>query len=194
MSYSFLTDVYPSWKDEKHMDLATTLHENFNDIKPSRKEVRADRDLKNEAPLDTNRGPGPQPFDSTSEYMKIISGDWNKDMDKYQAQAREPHIEGFASANGPEYLEEDQLSNSHIGDGCMNVAKHIDECKECRTRLEVIFRKYLVGSVNPEESKKTVEKRTMLNDMTDMILLVCIGLFIIFILDGFVRLGKYLRR
>lgn len=211
MSYSFLSDAFPSWqsatKDQKGEG---TLFENFeadaavavaaakpqipkNHPTPRQQasSVHPDKDLLTESftdynlPLETNRGPGPQPFDSTSDYFKLLSNDWNKDMAKYQATARLPF--------GPKDYSGEEAQ--HAGGGCMNIAKHIDQCADCRKRLEGIFRKLFMPPATPTTTTTANKKQNadLFSNLADVLLLVGIGLFVIFILDGFVKLGRYFR-
>jgi len=204
MSYSFLSDAFPTWKEKTALDVASAvdLYENFessSDAKPQplaspsgRSANKAsDMDLRTDHPLDTNRGPGPQPFDSTSDYFKILSSNWEKDTNRYQSQARAPFgMEEFAGTNASsDYLEEEQLGGE-ANKGCMSVAKHIDECASCRNRLEQIFHKLFARQNAPPPRPK---QKNLLSDMGDLLILVGIGLFIIFILHGFVKLGRFLR-
>jgi hypothetical protein len=82
-------------------------------------------------------------------------------------------------------LEEEQLGDG--GDkGCMSVAKHIDECAACRTRLEQIFLKLFKPT---NEVKKT---GSLLGNIGDLLIIIGIGFLVIFILHGFVKLGRLL--
>lgn len=207
MSYSFLSDVFPNWKDPS-LESATmnkgagSLYENFEvgEIKmpqppknyPTPKQ-QAEKDLLTESftdynlPLETNRGPGPQPFDSTSDYFKILTNDWNKTVSKYQADARIPFGPKDYSA------EEEQLGHSQNNtDSCINIAKHIDQCVGCRKRLEDIFRKLFADTTTTPSTIKS-QKDDLFSRLADVLLLVGIGLFVIFVLDGFVKLGRYFR-
>jgi hypothetical protein len=202
MSYSFLSDAFPTWKEKSALDVASAvdLYENFDATASpprtppatSHKDKATDMDLRTDHPLDTNRGPGPQPFDSTSDYFKILSNNWEKVTNKYQSQARAPFgMEEFAGTNSStDFLEEEQLGHESQK-GCMSVAKHIDDCASCRNRLEQIFRKLL----SPSSAATNVQpkQKNILSDMGDLLILVGIGLFVIFILHGFVKLGRFLR-
>jgi hypothetical protein len=217
MSYSFLTDVFPKWNHNNQGDVAGTIgntslrdmaagidiYENFESTpaiqmpKPQSTSLAGvvtvavapeDGDLLKESftdynlPLETKGGPGPQPFDSEDDYFKILSEDWHRDTARYQAQARSP----FQSKD---YAEETQIGANRAGsNACMGVAKHLDGCKECKTRLEHIFRKLLGSGKTKNRSDQTT------NQLLNVLLMVGIGVFVIFVLDAFVKLGRYLAR
>jgi len=211
MSYSFISDVYPKWKDNnkttclESMTAGIDLYENFetsnelpkmpqpqstsmsgvvpppNDVKGLLTESFTDYNL----PLKTNNGSGPQPFDTDGDYFKLLSEDWYEDTARYQANARSPF-------QPKDYAEEDQVTNSSTSSNseCIGVAQHLDGCKECRTRLEHIFRK-LLGKA--KETKKKIVSSSLSANLIDVMLLVGIGIFVIFLLDGFVKLGRFLK-
>ncbi len=206
MSYSFLSDAYPNWKEEKRVADSSSLYENFEastEIKmpqppknhPTPKQQASgvsDNDLLTESftdynlPLETtNRGP--QPFDTTSDYFKILSNDWNKDVSRYQANARVPFgPKIYPETNGG---EEEQLGQS--SPDCMRIAHHIDQCKMCRNRLQDIFQKLFSDKEQPKRQQQP--QQNTFSTLADILLLVGIGLFVIFVLDGFVKLGRYIR-
>jgi hypothetical protein len=214
MAYSFLADVFPTWKGgdaQPLRDMASgiDLYENF-DAAPSKPEMpkpmstslagivgppEEDKGLLAESftdynlPLETQTGgPGPRPFDTDDDYFKILSEDWLKDTRKWQAQARSPF-------QPKDYAEEDQReAAAHQDDhtkGCMNVAKHLDGCEECRTRLEHIFTKLLSKGKEVKHNANALSS-SLSSSLMDVILLVGIGVFVIFVLDAFVKLGRYL--
>lgn len=221
MSYSFLADVFPTWKsgdaertaNGSLRDLAAgiDIYENF-ETSPSSATPKmpqphsttmhggttvalGDQDLLTESfgdytfPLENQRGPGPKAFDADDDYFKLLSDEWLEDTTRYQAQARSPF-------QPKDYAEEEQQSSSSSSHphkkGCMDVAKHLDQCEECRTRLENIFRKLLHRA---GETKRAVVQATsskLGGSLIDVLLLVGIGVFVIFVLDAFVKLGRYL--
>ena len=179
MSYSFLTDVFPSWS---HAAGGIDLHESFEAPPPPPKKPAADEDLMEPFgfPLENQRGPGPKAYDhDDGDYFKLLSEDWIKDTSRYQAQARSPF-------QPKQYAEEDPgpVPNNK---GCNSVAKHLDDCAECRIKLEHIFRKLLLS-----KTPTTPPPSPPQTSMTDMMLLVGIGIFIIFLMDALIKLGKYL--
>ena len=213
MSYSFLSDVFPTWKggdartgNGSLRDLASgiDLYENFDVAPTSQLEMPKpqstslsgvlppqDKGLLSESfndytlPLETQTGgPGPQPFDTDGDYFKILSEDWEKDTARYQAQARSPFQPKDYAEEGP---NDDHGAQPAHGEGCMGVAKHLDGCEECRSRLEHIFRKILhkTGDV-----KKRMASSNLSSNLIDVMLLVGIGVFVIFVLDAFVKLGR----
>lgn len=216
MSYSFLSDAFPSWKEFGASGAAAScsgLYETFEGAQdlqmpkppanpPSMKQrsrdshhvdVETDTDLLSESFTDynlpTKPTPGqPQPFDSTmfsDDYYKLLANDWKTDVASYQAQARGPF--------GPkDYSEEPQLTAATTSEGCMSVAKHLDHCKDCRKRLEDIFSR-LLGGGSASKKRMVSPSGSIFDSMKDVLILLAIGLFVIFVLDGFVRLGRYLK-
>ncbi len=70
---------------------------------------------------------------------------------------------------------------------CEGVLDHILECQECRDKIN----KILGGTDN----RMMVESFGNMNDnIMDVIILILLGIFIIFILDCFVRLGKNFKK
>jgi hypothetical protein len=202
MAYSFLSDAFPSWKEKAPS--STGLYEDFeskNVEKTLSTTQKKDLDLRVDYPLQTNRGSGPQPFDMATDYYKLITGNWEKDMAQHAANARAPfemeHFSnngassgGGATALTSEYQEEEQLTRDTSD--CMGAAKHIDQCSACKQRIEQVFRNMFTREINQAKAGE-IPKKSFWGDAAELLLLVVVGLFVIFVLDGFVRLGRYLR-
>lgn len=173
MSFSFLSDAYPGYKSENS---GPKLFEDFGVVgnKNNKVSYPGDSDLLLQEP--TPQEPKqkansvPAAFDSSSDYFKILASEWVEE----KPNATE-HFEGATNKNKT---------------GCMDVALHLDNCKECRSRLEQIFRKLLKNPVENERELK-VHKKEPLTWLLDIVLLFCLGIFIVFVLDSFVRLGRY---
>ena len=183
MMYSFISDAFPTWKDKEENQ--TKLYENFSSPDPT--EIQKDMDLKVDYPLQTQKGSGPHPFDSSSDYMKILSGNWENTMNQYQSSARAPfQMEEFAptlASKTTNFLEEEQLgSMKEKRLNCLRVADHLEQCNECKQRIEQIFQKVLARPVPVIQP-----------NMLSLLLLLLLGILIIFVLDGFVKLGRYFR-
>jgi hypothetical protein len=163
-------------------------------------------------PLKTKRNDGPDPYDNNNDdYFKILASDWERNVADYQAQARFPFspkkfTDGIdLSINGNSFLEEPQLmGKTHESQeeeeeenrgGCKSVAIHLDKCAGCRKRLEDVFRSLFEStSAKVKSAAPTAHQSLISQPVMDILLLVGIGIFIIFVLDAFVRLGRYLRR
>lgn len=197
MSFSFLDDAYPGWKNEQkcanegNLSDVFSLYEDFDsspkmpqprgDVKPGSPSVydgKPDADLRIETfkdynlPLETaTRGPGPKPYDSDDDYFKILSSDWERDVARYQANARDPFLP-------KDYSEESPRSEgkANANAGCVDVAHHLDDCKACRHRLEDIFRKVF-------ERPSPTAKKNQDGGLGEWIMLIVIGMLIIFALD-----------
>ena len=208
MSYSFLEDVFPAWKEQGKKDIAAgvDLYEDFDASstnpmpQPSSEGVHGilapPKDLLNESFTDYNlplekTSSGPQPFDGIEDdYFQLLSENWTKTTGDYQAAARIP----FSNVGGNNnYVEESPIDRSATTatESCMDVAKHLDYCKDCKSRLEHIFKKLMDTST---ASSTHVAASATTTTTQDIILLVAIGVFIIFVLDAFVRLGRYLAK
>lgn len=74
---------------------------------------------------------------------------------------------------------------------CTNALKHIETCSRCKKKLMKRYRKLkteLVEDFANHSKSITITK----NNQSDVVIMVALGVFIIFVLDIFVRLGKYL--
>lgn len=200
MSFSFLDDAYPGWKNEQkcanegNLSDVFSLYEDFDgadtslkmpqprkNLEPGSASVydgKPDADLRIETfkdynlPLETaSRGPGPKPYDSDDDYFKILSSDWERDVARYQATARDPFLP-------KDYSEEGQIDGKgRDHSDCVNVAHHLDDCKTCRHRLEDIFRKVFE---KPAPKNRADDGSDSLGEW---IMLIVIGMLIILALD-----------
>ena len=121
----------------------------------------------------------PRAFDASDDYFRLVNAVNGESETKMvgvpQVIEQEPSVNPAASKNI----------------GCMDVASHLDHCDECRKRLETIFR----NIVSHDKQKiAQPEQRNPSNVTTDLVLLIVLGIFIVFVLDIFVRLGKFLKR
>lgn len=68
---------------------------------------------------------------------------------------------------------------------CAKLLEHVQECKLCRAQL--------IAELQLEELAKTEEDENASDvNVMDIILFIAAGIFLIFIFDGFIRLGKLL--
>lgn len=189
MSFSFLSDAFPEYK-ASGASVATALYEDFGSFSsPVAKKQQEDSDLLVEnfsdynLPIKDTRGV-PKAFDASDDYFRLINavngGSDNPMVGVQQVREQAPSA-GIPSAGIPSAGDSKEI-------GCMDVAAHLDHCEECKQRLEVIFRR-LVSTQEPPQKKQENNSVT-----TDLILLIVLGIFIVFVLDIFVRLGKYLKR
>lgn len=168
MAFCFLSDAFPTY-DNSQDSPTTSLYEDFSSVAPGEparsgedSDLLAEKFTDYNLPLTPSKDT-PQPFDHTSaDYLKIIKADWDDT-----------------------HLVKPQKTTKHHDD-CLNVAKHLDECSTCRSRLENIFRKLYQKPETPVNSPAPW--------YIDIVLLLLIGIFIVFVLDAFVRLGRYLRK
>ena len=180
MSFSFLSDAFPDY-NEPNPSASITLREDFNvpiSTPTAVKSNSQDTDLLAENFTDYNlpikkTKDTPQPFDHTSDYFKLVTADWD-------AKEQEKHV---------------SPAKPQTGTGCMQVADHLDQCADCRMRLEQIFRKLLGKPLQipiVETSKQQHLGKT--SGSLDLILLLLMGIFIVFVLDAIVKLTKYFKR
>ena len=178
-SFSFLSDAFPNYTG--HRADRTELFENFT---AAPKTTNEDNDLlMKDVDQRTPKTSTPEAFDASSDYFKILASKWE-----------------------PTPPSPKKPSSSH--QGCMSVAEHLDQCSDCRARLEQIFRRLLdkpivpIVPIAPVATVPTVP--TVLTPPThsvqstqsvylEITLLVLLGIFIVFVLDAFVRLGKYFK-
>lgn len=70
---------------------------------------------------------------------------------------------------------------------CENFIEHFMECEECKNKLNNIL------DIKKEKSKKEIIEgfgENIYENYFDIFILILVGIFIIFVLDCFVRLGK----
>lgn len=175
--FCFLSDAFPEYDTKQDEKKHQGLFEDFtgNAIASAQKASNDDSDLLAEKFTDYNlpmtpTKDVPQPFDQTSaDYFKILNSNWDSPNEADHLAPR-PAAPPQASSASTE---------------CLNVAKHLDNCSACRTRLEHIFRKMYANKPVTSNAAPWY---------LDLALLLLIGIFIVFVLDAFVRLGRYLRK
>jgi hypothetical protein len=185
MSFSFLSDAYPDYKAEAPT-ARNGLYEDFG-VAPKQHQIRKqpmnDNDLLLQENFSggavTNQNTKPDAFDSNSDYFKILSADWES--------AKPTPKEAPLSLASPATT------------GCMDVATHLDKCETCRVRLETIFRKLLAKPIAPPAPTAIPQSTNWLASLNsggylEIVLLLLLGIFIVFVLDAFVRLGRYLKK
>lgn len=74
---------------------------------------------------------------------------------------------------------------------CEDVLSHIMECKDCKEKLNKMLN---INNNNVEEFSNMNSISNIGNNVVDIAILLLLGVFIIFILDCFVRFGKYFRK
>lgn len=179
-SFSFLTDAFPNYQTPVGA-AATSLYEDFE---PTKKNVPAtvdpaDNDLLMMPEKKKSTNTIPEAFDASSDYYKILASKWEPAKSEEEVQL--------------------QLQQQHSSGGCMNVAQHLDQCSDCRARLEQIFRKLLskpLAVVPPRQDEMVIVKSSSSSSsswLLEITLLLLLGVFIVFVLDAFVRLGKYFK-
>ena len=66
---------------------------------------------------------------------------------------------------------------------CLRFLSHISKCEKCRN---FIIKKFNIQSENPEQKNR--------EEMLDIAIYILTGVFVLFLLDSFMNLGKYLKR
>jgi hypothetical protein len=194
-SFSFLSDAFPNYSAT---DSGKGLFEDFTSpqvpqgpqgpqVPTQQKKVTPPpedhdllmKDLDHRVIQSNTTNKVPEAFDASSDYFKILASKW-------EPAPKEQNVPN--GPNGPNRTKEHSI-------GCMNVAEHIDKCTECRVRLEQIFRKLFAAPLKPP-TQVIVEPQPPKRDTPvylEMALLLLLGIFIVFVLDAFVRLGKYFK-
>ena len=131
-----------------------------------------------------------QPF----EYKSVLN---NNEI--YSPETIEKEVENFVSDYSQklenyddfeqlydEDYEEDQVMESFDNDSdsdCGHLIEHLSKCSKCKLYLEKHFGKQ--GSIQKYINKKREDQ------LLDIAIYVATGIFILFLLDIFVRLGKF---
>ena len=114
--------------------------------------------------------------------------------------SRYSKIENFTDGAEPNYTNElDQLTQSidkkynqepeHITvkeseeTECLRFLSHISKCEKCRN---FIIKKFNIQPESPEQKNR--------EEMLDIAIYILTGVFVLFLLDSFMNLGKYLKR
>ena len=66
---------------------------------------------------------------------------------------------------------------------CLRFLDHISKCEKCRN---FIIKKFNIQPENPEQKNR--------EEMLDIAIYILTGVFVLFLLDSFMNLGKYLKR
>ena len=66
---------------------------------------------------------------------------------------------------------------------CIRFLDHISKCEKCRN---FIIKKFNIQPENPEQKNR--------EEMLDIAIYILTGVFVLFLLDSFMNLGKYLKR
>jgi len=66
---------------------------------------------------------------------------------------------------------------------CLRFLSHISKCEKCRN---FIIKKFNIQPENPEQKNR--------EEMLDIAIYILTGVFVLFLLDSFMNLGKYLKR
>ena len=124
----------------------------------------------------------------------------------------------YETFKSPEYVEENQF-NSTFTQECAqafptHVQYHLKKCIECRKRIRKLLKDFdnIDNDLNNEKTsidktsidktsiektsieKTSIEKRFLpKGPFIDLLVFIAFGVFVIFILDAFVRLGKHLK-
>lgn len=186
-SFSFLSDAFPNYavtKDGKELfedfsapkAIHTPKSASFEDNDLLMKDLDHHNNKRSTPTASVKTVP--EAFDASSDYFKILASKW------------EPQKVDTTAAVV-------QQSNQT---GCMDVAEHIDKCSDCRARLEQIFRRLLerpialpVAAAPVVTPTLAVVEKPALPVYVEITLLILLGIFIVFVLDAFVRLGKYFK-
>jgi len=72
---------------------------------------------------------------------------------------------------------------------CNDILDHITNCEDCKQKLNKILQPAV-----PEIKESFMNMHMNNNGVMDIIILILLGIFVIFILDCFVRLGKNFRK
>lgn len=97
--------------------------------------------------------------------------------------------ESHGHFNEVAHKEKGFLINENKVTNCEDALKHIETCKKCKKKLMKRYKHLRQEIVENFENEKKSGKTVKPNEMFIMVL---VGIFIIFALDIFVRLGKYI--
>lgn len=198
---SFLSSasVVPDWlktKERKSSPQRAPSGYSVDQFKPNTPRPKEKASPDNDLLLDYDEFNVPMYYDSPSpadhsvdEYYKLIDGQFPQSSHSSQIE----HFDG-------DYAEELQYSQDFTPD-CDRSRKHLKNCKKCRKTLRELLDELegttsnVITKVNKSvvEPAKTEIKQLFpshLRGYIDLIFFIAIGVFLIFVLDSFVRLGK----
>ncbi len=196
---SFLSSasVAPDWlksKERKSSPQRAPSGYSLDQFKPNTPRPKEKQSPDNDLLLDYDEFNVPMYYDSPSpadhsadEYYKLIDS---------QSRSQVSHVEHFDG----DYAEEVQYSQDFTRD-CDRSRKHLKKCKKCRKALRELLDELDGGASNVitkvndavvEPAKNEIKQLfpAHLRGYIDLIFFIAIGVFLIFVLDSFVRLGK----
>jgi len=144
-------------------------------------------------PLKTASSAVPAPYKASSssldDYYQLLdsadngngsSGDLDKQLGKYeeeiQYRLKQNNSNGKGSGKETEF--------------CKRLIKHVRECKLCRAQLIAELELEEILSLKEEQE---VSKNAANVDIMDLVLFIAAGIFLIFIMDSFVKIGKIMK-
>lgn len=118
--------------------------------------------------------------DSQFTTYKKVSDFSNRLDTEISPKKLEEKIERFESTPAKEIISID-IDDEEVG--CLKFLDHISKCEKCR---EFIAKKFNLTPKTTEDKKR--------EDMLDVAIYILTGVFVLFLLDSFMNLGKYLKR
>jgi formylmethanofuran dehydrogenase subunit E len=170
LNYASLTEIYDKGQVKRRENDYTKIVENLIQ-KNNRRNQKVSNNVKNIKYNDIEKQdyglPNRQKY---STYPKV---------EKYTNDYRvlDNSIKKMESKKKNEYLNVDETEE------CLRIFSHLSKCSKCR---EYIMKKFNVQEKTPEEKNK--------EEMLDILIYILTGVFVLFLLDSFMKFGKIFKK
>lgn len=129
--------------------------------------------------LNNNERYSPESIDEEVEAVENFVSEYSDKLENYEDledlyEEEDKVIEGFGNISN---------TDTHTDSDCGHLIEHLAKCPKCRLYLE----KHFGGNGNVQ---KYINKKRE-DQLLDIAIYVATGIFILFLLDIFVRLGKF---
>lgn len=183
MNYASLDEIYK----ESSLQVKKNQYEDIiKNITSSNKKSVTKRDLYNygeqpESNLYATYKKQPASKNLYSTYNRPENFNNNLEQQQQQVQYIESQLDNSSNQREHETITLDTDNNEN---DCLKFLDHLSKCKKCR---DFIIKKFNLT----EQDDPSIKRK---DEMLDMAIYILTGVFILFILDSFISLGKYIKR
>ena len=130
---------------------------------------------------DKNKTNIPDPSGNDENYLNYKDfGDFDND---FQPNDLEKKIENFENKKEEDTISIDLDDLDNENEKCVKFLDHVSKCEKCR---KFIMKKLNLTTKTKEDKQK--------EEMLDIVIFILTGIFVLFLLDSFMNLGKYIKK